>query len=116
MRVGLLIAAVTLLGPSSATGQGAAAVDTLAGRVVDRDGQGLADATVLVAELHRGAITGPDGAFRFPAGPPGRYTGVGRPGGYAARGGGGGAGAGPGDVPPVSAAVPVGPGEGSGCG
>ena len=85
MRVGLLIAAVTLLGPSSATGQGAAAVDTLAGRVVDRDGQGLADATVLVAELHRVTTTGPDGAFRFPAVPPGRYTLVVRRVGYAAR-------------------------------
>src|SRR2546427_12135738 len=74
MRVGLLIAAVTLLGSGSATGQGAASVDTLAGRVVDRDGQGLADATVLVAEAHRGTTTGPDGAFGFPGVQPGRYT------------------------------------------
>ena len=85
MSVALLIVAVTLLGPGSATGRGAAAVDTLAGRVVDRDGQGLADATVLMAELHRVTTTGPDGAFRFPAVPPGRYTVVVRRVGYAAR-------------------------------
>src|SRR5205807_1443529 len=81
----LLIAAVTLLGPGSAAGQGAAGLDTLAGRVVDRDGQGLADATVLVAELHRVTTTGSDGAFRFPAVPAGRYTVVVRRVGYAAR-------------------------------
>src|SRR3989441_8903363 len=85
MRVAVLIVAVTLLGRTSASGQGAAAVDTLAGRVVDRGGQGLADATVLVAELHRVTTTGPDGAFRFPAVPPGRYTVVVRRVGYAAR-------------------------------
>src|SRR5207245_542229 len=109
MRVGLLIAAVTLLGPSSATGQGAAAVDTLAGRVVDRDGQGLADATVLVAELHRVTITGPDGAFRFPAVPPGRYTVVVRRVGYAARVGEVEAGTGPAELTLVAAAVQVEP-------
>src|SRR3989475_6102061 len=109
MRVGLLIAAVTLLGSGSATGQGAAAVDTLAGRVVDRDGQGLADATVLVAELHRVTITGPDGAFRFPAVPPGRYTVVVRRVGYAARVGEVEAGTGPAELTLVAAAVQVEP-------
>src|SRR3989475_7402170 len=109
MRVGLLIAAVTLLGSGSATGQGAAAVDTLAGRVVDRDGQGLADATVLVAELHRVTITGPDGAFCSPAVPPGRYTVVVRRVGYAARVGEVEAGTGPAELTLVAAAVQVEP-------
>src|SRR5439155_6137943 len=109
MRVGLLIAAVPLLGPSSATEQGAAAVDTLAGRVVDRDGQGLADATVLVAELHRMTTTGPDGAFRFPAVPPGRYTVVVRRVGYAARVGEVDVRTGPAELTLVPAAVQVEP-------
>src|SRR5207245_2634604 len=96
-------------GPSRATGQGAAAVDTLAGRVVDRDGQGLADATVLVAELHRVTITGPDGAFRFPAVPPGRYTVVVRRVGYAARVREVEVGMGPAELTLVAAAVQVEP-------
>src|SRR2546428_7388948 len=107
MRVALLIVAVTLLGPGSARGQGAAAVDTLAGRVVDRDRQGLADATVLVAELHRVTTTGPDGAFRFPAVPPGRYTVVVRRLGYAARVAEVEVGTGPADLTLLPAAVQV---------
>src|SRR2546428_680321 len=109
MRVGLLIAAVTLLGPSSATGQGAAAVDTLAGRVVDRDGQGLADAIVLVADVHGVPIPAPAGAFRFPAVPPGGYTVVVRGVGYAARVGEVEAGTGPAELTLVAAAVQVEP-------
>src|SRR2546430_16631001 len=99
MRVVLLVVAVTLFGPDLAAGQGAASVDTLAGRVVDREGQGLADATVLVAEAHRVTATGPDGAVGFPGVPPGRYTVVVRRVGYAARVGGGGVGWGPGGAP-----------------
>ena len=109
MRIALLIAAVTLLGPGSAAGQGAAGLDTLAGRVVDRDGQGLADATVLVAELHRMTTTGPDGAFRFPAVPPGRYTVVVRRVGYAARVGEVDVRTGPAELTLVPAAVQVEP-------
>src|SRR3989454_8121293 len=109
MRVAVLVVAVTLLGRGWATGQGAAAVDTLVGRVVDRGGQGLADATVLVAELHRVTTTGPDGAFRFPAVPPGRYTVVVRRVGYAARVREVEVGMGPAELTLVAAAVQVEP-------
>src|SRR3989442_14808494 len=109
MRVAVLVVAVTLLGWGRATGEGAAAVDTLVGRVVDRGGQGLADATVLVAELHGVTTTGPDGAFRFPAIPPGRYTVVVRRVGYAARVGEVEVGTGPAELTLVAAAVQVEP-------
>src|SRR3989475_6366806 len=107
MRVVLLLVAVTLFGPDLAAGQGAASVDTLAGRVVDREGQGLADATVLVAELHRVTTTGADGAFGFPAVPPGRYTVVVRRVGYAAHVGEVEVGTGPAELTLLPAAVQV---------
>ncbi len=107
MRVVLLVVAVTLFGPDLAAGQGAASVDTLAGRVVDRDGQGLADATVLVAEAHRVTTTGPDGAFGFPGVQPGRYTVVVRRVGYAAHVGEVEVGTGPVELTLLPAAVQV---------
>src|SRR5437899_5056027 len=39
--------------------------DTLSGRVADRDGRPVAGAVVVVAELHRVALTRADGGFRF---------------------------------------------------
>jgi iron complex outermembrane receptor protein len=48
--------------------------DTLSGSVADRDGRPVAGAVVLVAELHRVALTAPDGGFRFGELPAGRYT------------------------------------------
>ncbi|HET7296752.1 MAG TPA: TonB-dependent receptor [Gemmatimonadales bacterium] len=52
----------------------AAGGDTLSGRVVDRDGHAVPGATVLVAELHRVALTGSDGRFRLADMPAGRYA------------------------------------------
>src|SRR5438034_688622 len=48
--------------------------DTLSGRVADRDGRPVAGAVVVVAELHRVALTRADGGFRFAELPAGRYT------------------------------------------
>src|SRR5881296_1942479 len=48
--------------------------DTLSGRVADRDGRPVAGAVVVVAELHRVALTRADGGFRFAGLPAGRYT------------------------------------------
>src|SRR5438034_260237 len=48
--------------------------DTLSGRVADRDGRPVAGAVVVVAELHRVALTQADGGFRFAELPAGRYT------------------------------------------
>ncbi len=48
--------------------------DTLSGRVADRDGRPVAGAVVVVAELHRVALTRGDGGFRFAELPAGRYT------------------------------------------
>jgi iron complex outermembrane receptor protein len=48
--------------------------DTLSGRVADGDGRPIAGAMVVVAELHRVALTQADGAFAFVAVPAGRYT------------------------------------------
>ncbi len=52
----------------------AAGADTLAGRVVDRDGHPVPGATVVVIELHRVALTRSDGGFRLAQLPAGRYT------------------------------------------
>src|SRR5689334_16581753 len=48
--------------------------DTLSGRVVDRDGHAVPGATVIVVQLHRVALTGTDGAFRFADVPAGRFS------------------------------------------
>ena len=47
--------------------------DTLSGRVADADGRPIAGAMVVVAELHRVALTRGDGGFAFVAVPAGRY-------------------------------------------
>lgn len=44
------------------------------GRVVDRSGQPIADASIAVAELGRATTSGPDGRFRIGTLPSGRYT------------------------------------------
>jgi outer membrane receptor protein involved in Fe transport len=46
----------------------------VAGRIVDRAGQPVRDATVTIPELNRAASSGPDGRFHFERVPQGRYT------------------------------------------
>lgn len=46
----------------------------VAGRIVDRAGQPVRDATVTIPELSRAVSSGPDGRFRFDGIPQGRYT------------------------------------------
>jgi len=48
--------------------------DTLSGRIADPDGRPVTGAVVVMGELHRVALTGADGAFRFARIPSGRYT------------------------------------------
>src|SRR5207253_1370414 len=71
----LLAAALLFVGPPPG--------DTLAGRVTDSDGAPVPSAAVLISELHRVATSGTDGAFRPADAPPGEYTVIGRPVGFA---------------------------------
>lgn len=64
MPLGALVLFTSLLAPG----------DTLSGRVVDRDGRAIPGATVIVAEIHRVALSGSDGVFRFADLPAGRYA------------------------------------------
>ena len=59
------------------------AVAQLSGRVIDESGRPVAAASVVIAELERGATTAADGRFRFGMIPPGRYSVVARRIGYA---------------------------------
>ena len=63
-----------MLGTLALIGSLLGAADTLSGRVTDADGNAVAAATVLVAELHRVALTQADGTFGFADIPAGRYT------------------------------------------
>ncbi|HVH68219.1 MAG TPA: TonB-dependent receptor [Gemmatimonadales bacterium] len=63
-----------LLGTLAVLASLGASNDTLSGRVVGADGRAIAGATVVVVELHRVAVSGADGAFRFLDIPTGRYT------------------------------------------
>jgi outer membrane receptor protein involved in Fe transport len=48
--------------------------DTLSGRVIDQNGTAVAGASVSLFDLHRIAVTGPDGVFRIVGVPAGEHT------------------------------------------
>ena len=75
LRLVAIAAAATMLAVPSARASGldARAAD-ITGRIVDRAGQPVRDATVTIPELRRAASSGDDGRFRFDAVPHGRYT------------------------------------------
>jgi len=64
---------VPLLGAVVAAALALGASDSLSGIVTDRAGHPIAGAVVVVSELHRVALTGPDGRFVVPDVPAGRY-------------------------------------------
>ena len=72
----------TLVAAALAWGGGAGTSDSLSGVVTDRAGHPIAGAVVVVSELHRVALTGPDGRFVVPDVPAGRYFVIARRIGY----------------------------------
>ena len=72
----------TVVAAALAWGGGGGTSDSLSGVVTDRAGHPIAGAVVVVSELHRVALTGPDGRFVVPDVPAGRYFVIARRIGY----------------------------------
>jgi iron complex outermembrane recepter protein len=68
-----LLLALALTGPSAAGSAHALAPYEISGTVTDTSGSPLADARVVLVELHRAASTESDGRFSFPSVAPGVY-------------------------------------------